>query len=152
MFFLTNINLSNFNANNISDMFSIFFGCYSLTNINLSNQNINNVSKMGSIIWGCSILKKENIITNNEIIRDIKINQPIITVKIIYEDKEKSFNCHINTKLKEVFQKLVTSFHLDIDSCNVLIRGRIIDMPDFDKPLYRFVSPLTVDLLCVLIF
>ena len=52
-------------------MFGIFFGCYSLTNINLSNQNINNVSKMGSIIWGCSILKKENIITNNEIIRDI---------------------------------------------------------------------------------
>ena len=82
---LTNINLSNFNSNNVTNMRWMFFGCSSLTNINLSNLNINNVSKMESIFWGCSSLKKENIISNDETIRDIKINQPTITVKIIYD-------------------------------------------------------------------
>ena len=34
---LTNINLSNFNTNNVNDMSYMFSGCSSLTNINLSN-------------------------------------------------------------------------------------------------------------------
>ena len=42
------------------------------------------------MFWGCSSLKKENIITNNEKIRDIKINQPTITVEIIYEFYKKN--------------------------------------------------------------
>ena len=153
---LTNINLSNFNANNISDMFGIFFGCSSLNNIDLSNLNTNNISKMGSMFWGCSSLKKENIITKNEIIRNIKINQPTIKVNIVYDfNKEKSFNCDLNTKLGEVLKKFAIFFHLIFDSCYIIINGSYIDISDFDKPLFRFISPLEfneVNLLTVLIY
>ena len=63
---LTNINLSNFNANNITNMGFMFWGCSSLTNINLSNFNTNNVTNMGFMFWGCSSLMKKNIITKDK--------------------------------------------------------------------------------------
>ena len=43
---LTNINLSNFNTNNVIDMSGLFGGCSSLKNINLSNFNTNKVTDM----------------------------------------------------------------------------------------------------------
>ena len=43
---LTNINLSNFNTNNVINMGSMFYKCSSLTNLNLSNFNTNNVTYM----------------------------------------------------------------------------------------------------------
>ena len=46
---LTNINLSNFNTKNVSDMSFMFYGCSSLTNINLSNFNIINVTNMSDM-------------------------------------------------------------------------------------------------------
>ena len=63
---LTILNLSYFNANNITDMSGMFRGCSSLTNINLSNFNTNNVTDMSWIFSGCSSLKKENIITKDK--------------------------------------------------------------------------------------
>jgi len=63
---LTNINLSNFNTNNVTNMGYMFYECSSLTNINLSNFNTNNVTEIGYIFSGCSSLKKENIITKDE--------------------------------------------------------------------------------------
>ena len=44
---LINIDLSNFNNNNVTSMVRMFFGCTSLTNIDLSNFNTNNVTCMG---------------------------------------------------------------------------------------------------------
>ena len=58
---LTNINLSNFNANNVTNMECMFSGCSSLTNINLSNFNTNNVTNMGSMFFGCSSLTNINL-------------------------------------------------------------------------------------------
>ena len=43
---LTNLNLSNFNAYNITNMRSMFSHCESLTNLNLSNFNTQNVINM----------------------------------------------------------------------------------------------------------
>ena len=40
---LTNINLSNFNTENVTNMSFMFYGCKSLTNINLANFNTKNV-------------------------------------------------------------------------------------------------------------
>ena len=45
---LKELNLKNFNTNNVTDMSYMFYGCSSLTNINLSNFNTNNVN---DIIW-----------------------------------------------------------------------------------------------------
>ena len=43
---LNNIDLSNFNTNNVTNMRSMFCGCSSLNSINLSNFNTNNVTDM----------------------------------------------------------------------------------------------------------
>ena len=43
---LTSINLSNFNTNNVTNMYGMFYGCRSLTTINLSNFNTNNVTNI----------------------------------------------------------------------------------------------------------
>ena len=51
-------------------MSCMFNGCPSLTNIDLSNFNTNNVIDMRGIFWGCKNLIKNNIITNNKKILD----------------------------------------------------------------------------------
>ena len=43
----------------------IFCGCKSLTNINLSNFNIQNVTDMSFMFLECKSLKKENVITHD---------------------------------------------------------------------------------------
>ena len=64
---LININLSNFNTQNVTDMSYMFSDCYYLTNINLSNFNTQNVITDG-MFENCKSLKKEKVI-----IKDIKI-------------------------------------------------------------------------------
>ena len=93
---LTNINLSNFNTQNVTNMSDMFFGCSSLTNLDLSsfntpkvtnlngmfygcsslksldlsNFNTQNVTNMEHMFYECSSLKKENIITNDWILKN----------------------------------------------------------------------------------
>ena len=43
----------------------MFYGCKSLTNINLSNFNTQNATNMSGMFDGCNSLKKENIITKD---------------------------------------------------------------------------------------
>ena len=45
---------------------NIFYDCSSLTNINLSNFNTNNVNYMSRMFNGCYKLKKNNIITKDK--------------------------------------------------------------------------------------
>ena len=54
--FLSNIDLSHFNTDNITDMSKMFLGCSSLTNINLSNCNAEKVIDMSFMFLGCSSL------------------------------------------------------------------------------------------------
>ena len=48
----------------------MFYDCSSLTNINLSNFNTQNVTNMSHMFSGCSSLKKKNIITKDKKILD----------------------------------------------------------------------------------
>ena len=50
---LTNINLSNFNTNNVNNMSCMFLGCSSLKDINISKFNTNNVTNMSCMFFGC---------------------------------------------------------------------------------------------------
>ena len=46
---LLDLNLSNFNMQNVIYMYALFSGCESLTNINISNFNTKNVINMYAI-------------------------------------------------------------------------------------------------------
>ena len=54
---LTNINLSNFNTNKVTNMSFMFSKCSSLININLSNFNTNNICKMSNLNKKILLLK-----------------------------------------------------------------------------------------------
>ena len=63
---LTNLNLSNFNAQNVTDMWNMFSNCSSLTDLNLSNFNTQNVINMDHMFSSCNSLKANNIITEDK--------------------------------------------------------------------------------------
>ena len=51
---LKELNISNFNTNNVTDMRGMFFECSSLKELNLSNFNTNNVTNMRYMFSKCS--------------------------------------------------------------------------------------------------
>ena len=51
---LKELNLNNFNTNNVTDMGYMFYGCSSLKELNLNNFNTNNVTDMYGMFRGCS--------------------------------------------------------------------------------------------------
>ena len=53
---LINIDLSNFNTENVINMSSMFSNCISLTNLNLSNINTENVTNMSELFYVCESL------------------------------------------------------------------------------------------------
>ena len=59
---LTNINLTKFNTNNVTNMSSMFKQCISLKNLNLSNINIKKVTNMWDMFYRCSSSLQLNII------------------------------------------------------------------------------------------
>ena len=63
---LTNLNLLNFNTQNVTNMSCMFYGCNSLTNLNLSNFTTQNVPDIKYMFSDCKSLKKKNIITKDK--------------------------------------------------------------------------------------
>ena len=55
--YLTSIDLSNFNTENVYDMSYLFNQCGSLTSLNLSNFNTKNVTDMSFMFFGCGMLE-----------------------------------------------------------------------------------------------
>ena len=51
---LTELNLINFNTNNVTNMRYMFNGCSSLKELNLNNFNTNNVTDMSGMFSKCS--------------------------------------------------------------------------------------------------
>ena len=47
-------------------MYDMFSRCESLTNIDLSNFNTQNVTDMSDMFWGCESLKNEFIVTKDK--------------------------------------------------------------------------------------
>ena len=68
---LTNIDLSNFNTQNVTDMRYMFYGCNSLTNIDLSNFNTQNVTNMSYMFCGCNSLTNIDLSNFNTHISNI---------------------------------------------------------------------------------
>ena len=58
---LKELNLSNFNTNNVNDMAYMFCRCYSLEELNLSNFNTDDVTDMYGMFSECSNQLKNKI-------------------------------------------------------------------------------------------
>ena len=68
---LKELNVSNFNTNNVTNMSQMFSGCSSLKELNLANFNMSKVNNYYLMLYGCSdeVIKKikknnKNIIFN----------------------------------------------------------------------------------------
>ena len=68
---LKELNLKNFNTNNVTNMNSMFSGCSSLKKLNISNFNINNVTSMLYMFEGCSEELKSKIRSKYKIFQEI---------------------------------------------------------------------------------
>ena len=53
--------IENLKTENVTDMTSMFYHCFSLTNLDLSGFNTANVTSMSSMFWGCSNLNSLNL-------------------------------------------------------------------------------------------
>ena len=62
---LTNLNLNNFNTQNVTNMDNMFNDCKSLTNLNLSNFNTQNVTNMRSMFYNCNSLRNLDLTNFN---------------------------------------------------------------------------------------
>ena len=62
---LTNLDLSSFNTSNVTNMNSMFSGCSSLINLNLSSFNTSNVKGMGNMFERCKALTSLDVSSFN---------------------------------------------------------------------------------------
>ena len=67
---LTNLNLSNFNTQNVTNMNSMFKDCNSLIKLNLYF-NTQNVTDMNDMFKNCNSLKKQNFISKDNYILNL---------------------------------------------------------------------------------
>ena len=58
---LKELNLSNFNTNNVSNMNHMFNKCSSLKELNCANFNAKKITNINEIFWGCSGELKKKI-------------------------------------------------------------------------------------------
>ena len=86
---LKELNLNNFNTNNVTDMSSMFHGCSSLNELNLNNFNTNNVIYMNANEMYYHIYFNDN---KEEIKRNyLNENDNVSKIKIIIDYQVKSF-------------------------------------------------------------
>ena len=64
-FNLTNLNLSNFNTQNVTNMSRMFYNCESLTNLNLSNFNTQKATNISGLFYNCKSLINLNLFNFN---------------------------------------------------------------------------------------
>ena len=72
---LKELNLSNFNTNNVTNMIGMFSGCSSLKELNLSNFNTNNVTDMEGMFYECSEQLKNKIKSEYKNIKEEAFNE-----------------------------------------------------------------------------
>ena len=117
--FLTNLNLSNFNTQNVTNMESMFSCCRSLTNLNLSNLNTQNVNNMESMFSYCRSLKSLNLSNFN--------TQNVTNMKYMF------FECNslTNVNLSNFNTQKVTNMEYMFSWCNSLEN---LDLSSFNTP------------------
>ena len=110
---LEKLDISNFNTNNVKNMYGMFLGCSSLKELDVSNFNINNETYLLNMFAGCKSLKELNLsnFKTNEVDNMCGMfykcsEELIFKIKSRYKNfKEESFETLINTIKKNKNKK-----------------------------------------------
>jgi len=116
---LTNINLSNFNTQNVTDMKSMFSGCSSLTNINLSNFNTQNVTNMESMFYYCSSLTNINL-SNFNTLNVTNMEDMFYYCSSLTNINLSNFNTQNVTNMKSMFSRCSSLTNINLSNFNTL--------------------------------
>ena len=114
---LTNINLSSFNGENVTNMSNMFLGCSSLINIDFSNYNTENVTNMEWIFANCSSLKNLNLSNFR--------TQDVIIMNSMFEGCSSLTNISLSNFNTENVTEMICMF----SKCSSLIK---IDLSNFN--------------------
>ena len=114
---ITNIDLSNFNTQNVNNMDHIFFRCESLTNIDLSNFNTENITNMDSMFFGCKLLTNINL-SNFNTQNVINMNQMFCECKSLTNIDLSNFNTQNVTNMDYMFYKCESLKNIEFSNVN----------------------------------
>ena len=114
---LTNIDLSNFNTQDVTNMRSMLSFCWSLTNINLSNFDTQNVTDMSDMFYECKSLKNINLsYFNTQNVSDMKYMfydcSSLININL------SNFNTQNVTDMSDMFRKCRSLTNLNLSNFN----------------------------------
>jgi len=111
---LININLSNFNTQNVKNIGGMFSKCESLINIDLSNFNTQNVTNMSGLFCGCKSLINIDLSNFN--------TQNVTNMSLMFEGCESLKNLNLSNFNIQNVKNLINIFY----RCNSLKRNNII--------------------------
>ena len=113
--FLTNLNLSNFNTQYITNMCAMFNDCISLTNINLSNFNTQNVFDMSNLFNNCGSLTSLDL-SNFNAMNVINMNHMFNNCSSLVELNLTNFYTQNVTNMFGMFSGCNLLTHLDLSN------------------------------------
>ena len=115
---LSYLNLSSFNTQNVIDMNNMFWLCWSLNEINLSSFKTTNVKNMSQMFNGCSSLKKLNLANfNTENV--INMDEMFFGCPSLVELNLNNFNTINVVNISRMFGRCLRLKELDISNFNL---------------------------------
>jgi len=132
---LENIDLSNFNTQNVTNMENMFSDCKSLKNIDLSNFNTQNVTNMNHIFFDCKLLT--NIDLSNFNTQNVTNMKSMFSFcKSLTNIDLSNFNTQNVTNMEYIFYGCKSLTNIDLSNFNT---QNVINM----KSMFKWCKSLT---------
>ena len=111
------IDVSEFNTTNVTNMYQMFSGCSSLTNLDLSSFNTSNVTNMNSMFYGCKALTSLDVSSFNtsKVTHMISMFRDCSSLTSL---DLSSFNTSNVTTMQSMFYGCTRLINLDLSSFN----------------------------------
>ena len=114
---LKNLNLSNFNTQNVTNMSGMFFGCKSLANLNLTNFNTQNVTDMSSMFYDCKSIANLDLSNfNTQNVTDM--SSMFFGCKSFTNLNLSNFNTQNVTKMNNMFYDCISLRNINLSNFN----------------------------------
>ena len=115
---ITNIDLSLFNTQNVTNMIGMFNGCCNLTNVDLSSFNTQNVTNMASMFNGCDNLINIDLTTFNTQNVTNMVGMFTGCYKLTNIDLS-SFNTQNVTNMASMFNRCSSLINIDLSTFDI---------------------------------